>query len=111
MTEELWRDAVPYLGCAFETSEILITTKGIELRLACEIFADSAILLAKIFIELEDFDKAQDILYMTIDRLEGELFLWPEHGVFINQHLKNLYKQTENLVLPTCFDKCLAIVN
>ena len=41
----LWTDAIPHAGCAFETAEILITSKEIDTAVAYEWFFASAKLL------------------------------------------------------------------
>lgn len=95
--EELWGDALPHLGCAFETSEILMTIKAVEPQCACELFASSAALLASNFEKLDLIEQSRDIYWMAINRLELELSYHSAGHFWINQHLKHLYELVQRL--------------
>lgn len=94
----LWMDAIPHLGCAFETAEILLSRDMIEHNVACELFAKSALLLASTFSNLGHLNEAERVCWMAINRLERELANHPSNSEPVNVHLRDLYTQLEELL-------------
>jgi len=91
--QELWRDALPHIGCAFETSEIIMTSKAVDTKSACELFICSATLLADTFETLGYLEQSIEILWSTINRLERELASHTDEKSWINQQLSTLYER------------------
>ena len=90
--QELWHEALPHLGCAFETAEIIITTQAVDLEPACEMLTSSARWLADTFIAMDYPNQSLSIIWNTIDRLERELSPHTEHKAWLDQQLASLYR-------------------
>lgn len=101
----MWHDAIPHLGCAFETAEILLTNKHLEHELCCEWFTSSAMLLASTFININSHRQAEEIIWMTINRLEKELVDNSQSNIWINRYLEQIYSQLSSLVTRVSIDK------
>ena len=95
--QQLWREALPHLGCAFESAEIMISTQAIERSNAYEIFTQSAILLADTFMQLEYVDRGREICLLSITRFEKELNIFPEIQGLIKAQLDILYQSVRQL--------------
>jgi len=95
--QQMWQEALPHLGCAFETSEIMITTKALEASNAYELFTSSASLLMAAFGKLGYVEQCQNIYSITVDRLKREVSNHPESEVCITKNLNALYRQIEEL--------------
>ena len=93
--QQMWHEALPHLGCAFETAEILLTTKAIESHGAYELFASSAGLLITVFRQIDYPDQAEQIYWMAVKRLTAELHNLPAEQTCIAEHLEQLYKQLQ----------------
>ena len=101
----MWHDAISHLGCAFETAEILLTNKHLEHELSCEWFTSSAMLLASTFININSHRQAEEIIWMTINRLEKELVDNSQSNTWINRYLEQIYSQLSSLVTTVSIDK------
>ena len=106
--QQLWRDALPHIGCAFETSEIIMTSNAADTKSACELFICSANLLADTFVTLGYLDQSLEVFLSTINRLERELRNHAEEKSWINQQLSILYQQVQ-LNQGNDSHSCLAI--
>lgn len=89
--EEQWQDALPQLGCAFETAEIILTSRAVDASHASEIFTHSAILLARVFAELGHINQSFEILLLAVDRIEQELMYQPGMKAWYNTNLQTIY--------------------
>lgn len=94
----LWTDAIPHLGCAFETAEILLSHNMVEHKIACELFSRSAMLLASSFNNLGHLNEAEEITWMAINRMERELVNQPDKSELINTYLYDHYLQLKKLL-------------
>ncbi|MDG1311624.1 MAG: hypothetical protein P8P26_06160 [Porticoccaceae bacterium] len=94
----LWPDALPHLGCAFETAEILLSKKMIEHEVACEWFSQSSLLLASTFANFQHRAEAEEVLWMTINRLERELANNGSESKWVIGYLSDQYLQLNNLL-------------
>lgn len=101
----MWHDAIPHLGCAFETAEILLTKKHLEHELSCEWFTSSAMLLASALININSHRQAEEIIWMTINRLEKELVDNYQSNIWINRYLEQIYSQLSSLVTTVSVKK------
>ena len=95
--QQLWREALPHLGCAFESAEIMISTQAIDRSNAYEIFTQSAVLLADTFMQLEYADRGREICLLSITRFEKELNVFPEIQGLIKAQLDILYQSVRQL--------------
>lgn len=93
--KKLWREAVPHLGCAFETSEIVMTTNAVEPYCARDMFLGSAWLMADTFAAMGEIEPSREVLTMAINRFERELMLRPNDQVSIKNYIGKLYAQIE----------------
>jgi len=93
----MWQEALPHLGCAFETSEIMITIRALEVTNAYELFTSSASLLMGVFGKLGHVEQYRNIYCITVDRLKRELSSNPETEIFITKNLNTLYRQIQEL--------------
>ena len=101
----MWHDAIPHLGCAFETAEILLTNKHLEHELSCEWFTSSALLLASALTNINSHRQAEEIIWMTINRLEKELVDNSQSNIWINRYLEQVYSQLSSLVATVRVNK------
>jgi hypothetical protein len=85
----MWHEAAPHLGCAFETAEIILSTRAVDSLNACELFTYSALLLADTFTKIHLIRHAHAICTLTITRLEREL----NHNTNTQQAIKNNLSQ------------------
>lgn len=93
--QNMWQEAVPHLGCAFETSEIVLTTKAVAPECAYEIFTSAAALLIDALAELGYPDRCRDIYWMAVKRLTRELSCHPEARTCVARHLEHLYRHPQ----------------
>ena len=89
------KGALTHLGCAFETAEILMTTKAVEANLAYELYTSSALLLIDVFAKLGHADQSQQTYWAVVKRLMQELSGDAESQLCVAEHLENLYKQVQ----------------
>lgn len=94
-----WSEAIPHLGCAFEVAEIILTqtTTEKEASRACDWLTSSALLLAYSFNNKNNPVEAQDIIWLTINRIERQLVNNPTQAVFCSRHLERLYADLANI--------------
>lgn len=64
-----WREALPFLGQAFEAAEIILTTSAMEGDSACEIFTASSLALASTLANLGQMDECINICHLSQERL------------------------------------------
>jgi len=75
----LWQQALPYVGCAFETAEIVLSLQAIEKATAVINFTSSAILLANTWHKAGEYTNSRDVLRSAQQRLV------PEHTLCYRQ--------------------------
>jgi len=92
----LWLEAIPHLGCAFETAEILLSNSTIDHENACKRFSDTALLLASTFTNVIRIADAEEVIWMAINRLERELSQKGVKTEWICHHLSNQYVELEH---------------
>tara|TARA_B110000879_G_scaffold76188_1_gene106189 strand:+ start:985 stop:1455 length:471 start_codon:yes stop_codon:yes gene_type:complete len=118
--QKLWSDALPHLGCAFETAEIMISTQAIDRDNAYQFFTYSAVLLADTFMQLAFIERGREVCLLSIDRLERELNVFPDTQDIIKSQLDILYQSIKQLdFLSLNFDSsrdqnlqhCTSVVN
>lgn len=74
-----WQQALPYLGCAYEIAEIILTTQAINNAAAVISFTSSAILLADTFHKAELSPQGSVIFEQARQRLQLELTVSGQH--------------------------------
>jgi len=94
-----WSEATPHLGCAFEVAEIMLTQTITEKESsrASEWLTMSAILLAYSFNNKNNRKEAEEIIMLTINRVERQLVDNPTQAVFCSRHLERLYYALSNI--------------
>lgn len=70
-----YKEALPFLGSAFETAEIIMTTRATDIQKAGELFTTSAVQFAGACARLDYTSQCLEIYRMVINRLERELTL------------------------------------
>lgn len=96
----------PYaLDCAFETAEILLTYQTVELEVSWDWFSTSASLLASTYININCQIQAREVMWLAINRLEKDLQKNPVVDKWVDQYLRQLYSELNNLIAPDCTDK------
>ena len=88
-----WKEAIPHLGCAFETADILLSHSTIDKEVCCDWLATSAQLLALNLNNLQYVSQAEDIIWMAINRLEAQLAHHPSHALWMDKYLVPLYSK------------------
>jgi len=94
----LWDQALPHIGCAFETANIVLTSKIVERVKACELLTSSTVMLAFTLLKLGEMNDAQNTYCHTISRLERELSAGGVGYLDLQQSLGFLYKCAENVI-------------
>ncbi|MGB2172744.1 MAG: hypothetical protein ACPHYD_02095 [Porticoccaceae bacterium] len=87
----LWMDAIPHAGCAFETAEILITNKEIDVAVAYEWFYASCKLLVDAFESVGYKLEANQVIGMAISRFDRELTVTNTDKTLILDYLLKLH--------------------
>ena len=95
--QKLWQEALPHLGCAFESAEIMISTRALDRPNAYELFTCSAVLLADTFMQLKYVERGREICLLTIARFEKELNFFPETQELVKAQLDILYQSIHQL--------------
>jgi hypothetical protein len=106
--QEMWDEALPYLGSAFETSEIILTTRAIQSTNARELFTASAALLIDVFGKTGAIPMTQKVYWLAVQRLTQELRIDPCAATAISQHLERLYRHCQR---PGCEANALGALN
>lgn len=101
----LWSDAIPHLGCALETAEILLTNQTVESEVSWDWFSTSARLLASAFININCQTQAREVIWLAINRLEKDLQWNPVRHKWVDRYLRLLYGELNNLIGPSCVDR------
>lgn len=73
-----WRQALPYLGCAYETAEIVLTQRSMGITEAVIDFTSSAIVLADSLQKIAQKKMSFAVYQQTQQRLKVELSLTSE---------------------------------
>lgn len=92
---EQYKDAIPFIGSAFEIAEIILTSKPTKAQRCCEMFSGAAVLFAKTLMEMGHEEQAHEVYLMTIDRLERELSLGYSNQAWLNNHLAFFYQSSQ----------------
>ena len=92
-----WSEALPHIGCAYETAEIILTTKPIVTAGTFELMTSSTVLLAFTFLKLGNEEDARDVYLASIKRLESELSSGADYTE-LQPTLSFLYRCIENLM-------------
>ncbi|MFB1001568.1 MAG: hypothetical protein QMC22_03400 [Pseudomonadales bacterium] len=95
--QKLWSDALPHLGCAFESAEIMMSTQAIDRDNAYQFFTYSAVLLADTFMQLAFIERGREVCLLSIERLEKELNFFPEMQDLIKSQLDILYQSIKQI--------------
>lgn len=90
--QHMFKEALPYLGCAFETSEIILSSRIIDSKSACEFFSSSAVACANTLAQLECIDRAFEVFWMAINRLEKECYQHQKDKPWITSYLVYFYE-------------------
>jgi hypothetical protein len=105
--ETLWHDALPYLGCAYETSEILLSTHAVEPSNAREMFTQSASLLMNTTLAIKAHEMTQEIYRLSLQRLMRELAIEPlaEREIALQlKHLQQCSRPQVSVRSKACLD-------
>jgi hypothetical protein len=95
----LWSEALPHIGCAFETSDIMLTSKVEDPRQTYELMSSSSVLLAYILLKVGQVDEARNVYWFTIKRLERELSEGNANYPELQYNLGFLYRCVESLII------------
>ena len=93
-----WMEALPHAGCAFETSDVILTMKSAEKKKAIEYMTSSTVILAFILLKLGKVEDARDVYWSTITRLDLELSERCVEYSDLHQRLRFLYNSIASLI-------------
>jgi hypothetical protein len=85
-----WHEALPYVGSAYEASEIILSTTFVDRYNATHFFTTSALLLVDVLTQLGRYEDSQQVCQLAIQRLKRELSKEGTDGPHINQQLKRV---------------------
>ncbi len=92
-----FKAAIPFLGCAFETSEILLGSKFIDTLGACDRFASSTILLGEAWKQLGSEQQSLAVYQRAVIRLEKERKPESNQNHWIQLHINSLNRYIQSL--------------
>ena len=95
----LWSEALPHIGCAFETSDIMLTSKIEDPKQTYELMSSSSVLLAYTLLKVGQVDEARNVYWFTIKRLERELSEGNANYPELQHNLGFLYRCVESLII------------
>lgn len=90
-----WLEALPYLGCAYETAELILATLARDKKTAVITFTSCAILLADTFHKAAMEDNSSEIYHLAQQRLQAEFPLSYQNSTLqacIRDCIKSLHK-------------------
>lgn len=96
---ENWQDALPQMGCAFETAEILLTTRAISAARAVDWFVRTLQGLTQTLEKLEFTEQCLSVYQAAIDRLRSEVArgIAPELEALLYSHITRLNRARQQL--------------
>ncbi len=96
---ERWEEALPHMGCAYETAEILMTTRAIESPRAVEWFIHALAGLTQTLEKLNRSNDCMEIFQAAIDRLRKEVTqkIAPELEASIYLHITRLNRERRRM--------------
>jgi len=96
---ENWAEAMPYMGCAFETAEILMTTRAISPTRAVEWFLHSLAGLTQTLEKLGRTSACVEVHQAAIERLRREASgeITPELEAELYRHITRLNRTRRRL--------------
>lgn len=96
-----WREALPYIGCAFESAEIILTIvtshSTIQRKDAISYFVSSSIFLADTLLQIGATVQAKEIYRVASSRLERELLKGDTQEYYISKNLDCLARGLQRL--------------
>ncbi|MFQ3324500.1 MAG: hypothetical protein ACI90U_002329 [Pseudomonadales bacterium] len=96
-----WHEALPHIGCAFESAEIIMTSGVIPRHQACDIFASSAVKLAAVFIKVDQRQHAQQVYSSTTARLKREQHKYSDCSELVEQITNEVEERSRRLTALT----------
>ena len=84
---------------AFETSDIMLTSKVEDPRQTYELMSSSSVLLAYTLLKVGQVDEARNVYWFTIQRLERELSEGNANYPELQHNLGFLYRCVESLII------------
>ena len=91
MEENKWQEALPFIGCAFETTEILLEVQGVENTFLLGRLTSLSMLLARIFNQLDRSDYGQLILEQAEKRLRHIATISLGHKLRLNYIMQCIF--------------------
>ena len=97
--QENWQEALPQMGCAFETAEILLTTHAITAARAVDWFLRTLQGLTQALEKLHRTEQCLDVYQAAIDRLRNEVArgITPELEARLYSHITYLNRARKQL--------------
>ena len=94
-----WRDALAHIGCAFESAEILMKSRGIAPAVAVEWFLKALDSLVQILIKLQLMDSCVELYQVAISRLRQEVnsIISPQLEADLYRHITRLDRDRRRL--------------
>ncbi len=96
-----WRQALPFLGSAYETAAIIMQSKALEQSSAYELLTTSAVLLANTFVMLGYEAEGRRVYRLAIYRLEQETANSMQQRLCINQFIGHLCRNIRRIECNT----------
>lgn len=96
-----WGEALPHVGCAYESSEIILSMAYIDRHNAVRFFTSSVYLLAKVLVELSCCDDARLVYRSASQRLKRELLADNNEQTYITDQLLKIDSKLHGLPILT----------
>jgi len=96
-----WQQAIAFLGSAYETACIIMTSEVLDRSSACELVSTSAVLLANTCVMLGHEADSRKIYSLAIDQLEQQTAHSMQERISINQYIAHLYRNIRRLECST----------
>jgi hypothetical protein len=97
--QENWQEALPQMGCAFETAEILLTTRAMTASRAVDWFLRTLQGLTQALEKLHRMEQCREVYQAAIDRLRNEVArgIAPELEAQLYSHITRLNRARKQL--------------
>jgi len=95
--ESKWEEALHYAGCAYEASEIILSSVYMDRHNAVRFFMSSTYLLTKILVKLNYLEEGEWVYRSAMQRLKRELHTDNNERAYINHQLASLERKLESI--------------
>lgn len=101
MDQRQWKQAIPYLGCALESAEILLATRAMSPSISLDWYLQSLARLIGVLNKLDFGAGCVEVYSAAIDFLRGELGGEAEINLSLESQINRLIRELAEMESPT----------